>query len=411
MTDAEKLTPVDSWLMQRERAVAWLRLAFAILAIAVIQLNPSRITRFPVLSEFSLGSFLLYSVVTVYCARKKLLGASVLGAITTALDVSFIALIVVSTGGTRTPFFIYYSFPAITASMSWGIKGSLPVALICVGIYAIIRFSLAAEAMAEPMGIDTLVVRSIYLIVLASMFGYICEFEKRQNHKLLALSNTAAKVAALQERRRIMYDLHDGILQSLATLILRLEGLRSRQPASQTDAIQELRALEDLTRTSMNDIRQFLAGKETQPLLHGTLVERLRAELQFLQEGLGVRAILETEPEELDLPQDVERELYYVLREGLANVTRHSHASLAEIHLRQKDNDFEGSLEDDGVGLNLMTKNNHHGVGLTSMRERIENLGGRFKIKSSPGSGTKIYFSLPIEIKSRTLVVVNGDLD
>jgi signal transduction histidine kinase len=120
---------------------------------------------------------------------------------------------------------------------------------------------------------------------------------------------------------------------------------------------------------------------------------------------LGIRAILETEPEELDLPQDVERELYYVLREGLTNVTRHSHASRAEIHLRQKGNDFDGTLEDDGVGLNLMTTNSHHGVGLTSMRERIENLGGRFSIKSAPGSGTKISFSLPIETKSRALAV------
>lgn len=394
----ENPTPADNWLLQREKAVAWLRLAFAILAIAVIQLNPSRVARFPSLSAFSLGSFLLYSISTVYCARKKLLGASGLGVVTTVLDVMWIALIVVSTGGTRTPFFFYYSFPVITASIRWGIKGSLPVAFFGVGIYAIIRLSLAAESMAGHLGIDTLVVRSLYLIVLACIFGYISEFEKRQNQKLLALSRTAAQVATLQERRRIMYELHDGILQSLATLILRLEGCRGRFPESQTDIVEELRALEDLTRTSMNDIRQFLAGKETQPLVHGTLVERLKTELSFLQEGLGIRAILETDPEELDLPQEVERELYYVLREGLTNVTRHSNASRVEIYLRQKGRNFEGSLEDDGIGLNQLANGNPQGVGLASMKERIEKIGGELFIKSSPGAGTKISFFVPLAV-------------
>jgi len=312
MTMTEKLTPLDSWLLQREIAVAWLRVGFAIVAIVVIQLNPSRVALFPLLSEYSLVSFLLYSGVIAYLARKNFFGTSgvILSIITTSLDVIWIALILFSTGGTRTPFFIYSSFPAITAGIRWGIKGSLPVAVICVSIYGAIRLSLAAEAMAEPLGIDTLVIRSVYLIVFASMFGYISEFEKRQNQKLLALSNTAAQVATLQERRRIMYELHDGILQSLATLILRLEGCRLRLPSSQGELNQDLRALEDMTRNSMNDIRQFLAGKDTYPLVHGTLVERLRSELRFMQEGLGIRAILETEPEELVLPPDVERELY-----------------------------------------------------------------------------------------------------
>jgi signal transduction histidine kinase len=399
MTMTEKVTPIDSWLLQREVAASWLRVGFAIVAIAVIQLNPSRVARFPLLSVFCLVSFLVYSLAIAYCARKKMLGTSGLSIVTTSLDVVWIALILFSTGGTRTPFFIYSSFPAITAGIRWGIKGSLPVAIVCVAIYAFIRLSLAAEAMADPIGIDTLVVRSLYMIVFAAMFGYISEFEKRQNQKLMALSNTAAQVATLQERRRIMYELHDGILQSLATLILRLEGCRLRLPNSQGELAQEMRSIEDLTRNSMHDIRQFLAGKDTYPLIHGTLVERLRHELRFMQDGLGIRAILETEPEEFVLPPDVERELYYVLREGLANVSRHSHASHAEIHLRQKNgSDFEGSLEDDGVGLNPENQANSQGVGLASMKQRIEKLGGELFVKSSPGAGTKISFVVPLAI-------------
>ncbi|HEX6770014.1 MAG TPA: hypothetical protein VF208_11735, partial [Candidatus Binatia bacterium] len=205
-------TPLEqSWFVERERAAAWLRLAFAMVAIAVIQLNPARVTRFPQMSSIALWTFLVYSVVALVFVARQNFALLRLGALTTALDVVWIALIVFSTGGTRTPFFFYYSFPVITASLRWGLKGSLPVAFVGVAIYVSIRWSLAAESDAQPLGIDTIVMRGLYLIFLAGVFGYISEFEKKQNQKLLALSQTAASVGALQERRRIMFELHDSI--------------------------------------------------------------------------------------------------------------------------------------------------------------------------------------------------------
>ncbi len=390
-------TPLEeSWFLERERAVAWLRLGFAVLAVAVIQLNPERVARFPLMSGLVLGSFLFYSgiALVLVVTRKSVLGS--LGSVATGLDVVWIALIVFSTGGTRTPFFFYYSFPVITASLRWGLKGSLPVAFIGVAIYIAIRLSLAAESVDQPIGIDTIVVRSLYLIFLAGVFGYISEFEKRQNQKLLALSNTAANVAVLQERRRIMFDIHDGILQSLATLILRLESTRGRLPESENEAIQELQSAEELTRSTMKDIRAFLAGKSDFPIISGTLIERLQEELRFIQGGLGLEVIVDCEPEKLNLPSEIERELYYVLREGLTNITRHSHASRVQFRLKQFENAIEVSLEDNGIGLDLRTSENGHGMGLRSMKERIAKLGGELALKSSPSSGTRISFSVPL---------------
>src|ERR1700752_4963145 len=270
MAAVEKTTLEQSWLLQRERAVAWLRVGFAVLAVLVIQLNPERVALFPTLSLLSLGSFLFYSLVVLYFTERKRPSASWHGILTTSLDVVWIAVIVFSTGGTRTPFFFYYSFPVITASVRWGLKGSIPVALAGVVLYGIVRLTLAAESLEGPIGIDTLVVRSLYLIVLAGIFGYICQFERNQNQRLLTLSRTAGEVATLQERRRILFELHDGVLQSLATLILRLEGCRRRLADSQKDLIDEMQSLEDLTRDSMKEIREFLMGHATKPLIAGT---------------------------------------------------------------------------------------------------------------------------------------------
>jgi signal transduction histidine kinase len=399
MKRAKETTPLEEvWIHEREQALAWLRLAFAVLAIVVIQYNPARVWLFPGLSFFTLASFLLYSISIIFLMRMNLVGSVRFIAVTTPLDVFWIALILFSTGGSRTPFFTYYSFPVISASLRWGIRGSLPVAFVGAAIYAGIRITLAAETGEEPMEFDTVLVRGFYLIAIAAIFGYISEFEKKQNQKLLALSRTAGQVSALQERRRIMFDLHDGILQTLATLILRLENCRVRFADSNQELQGEMRSMENLTRGSMNEIRQFIAGKESNPLAHGTLVKRLKDELRFLQEDLGMEAILETEPEDIDLPEAVEKEIYYMLRESLVNVTRHSQASRIELRLVRNARALEGTIKDNGTGMNLATAQNGQGLGLKSMTERAAKLGGELSIKSSPGSGTRISFVVPIAV-------------
>jgi signal transduction histidine kinase len=387
------------WFRERELTAAWLRLAFAVIAIIVIQLNPSRVARYPALSTVVLISFLIYSSGTVWLVWKNKLR---LTSLSTALDTIWIAFIVISTGGTRTPFFFYYSFPVITASLRWGLKGSLPVAGFGVAIYLAIRLSLAAEAMAEPIGIDTLVVRSLYLFMLAGIFGYMSEFEQKQNGKLLVFSRAAGQLAALQERQRIMYELHDGLLQSLATMLLRIESYRARSAETERD-LAELAQLEDMTRKTMSEIRQFLAGKEPTPIAPGTLMERLKDELRFLQ-GLGIEVLLDCDPEELDLPVEIEREIYYVLREALTNITRHAHATRVAIELRQNNNRVDGSIEDNGVGADISHAVNGDRVGMASMRERIEKNGGRFEIRSSPGHGFKIVFLIPLNLPNRQAV-------
>lgn len=397
MLDREKITPEVGWLLQRERFVAWLRLAFAAVAIVIVEfVNPSRIARFPILSLFSVGLFFLYSLVLLYLAKQKKLISKKISLATTALDVVGIALIVFSTGGTRTPFFFYYSFPVLTASLRWGLRGSIPVAIAGVALYASIRITLAAEAMAEPLAIDTIIVRSLYLILLGCVFGYLADFEKKQNQRLLALSNTAAEMATLEERRRIASELHDGILQSLATLLLRLESVRKRLPGTQKELSEELLSIEDFSRNSMKEIRRFLSGEPINAFVQGTLIERLSEDAKFVRDGLGVRVIVESEPEDLQLPQEVEREIYHILKEGVTNVTKHSHASKVAIFIKHNGETLSGSLTDDGVGFDFSSLKENTGFGLTGMMNRIKKIGGELYIKSSPGAGTKISFAVPL---------------
>lgn len=390
------MNPQDQWLLQKERVLAWLRVGFALVAVAVIQLNPSRVARFPLLSYISLGSFLIYSLAILYVAVRQRTESKKIGLIETCLDLAGVSLIVFSTGGAATPFFVYYFFPIITASSRYGIKGGLSVAVAGVAIYGFIRFYFDWD---DLLGIDRFIVRSVYLVVLAYMFGLLSEFENRQNQKLLALSKTAGEVATLEERRRIAQELHDGLLQSLATQLLRLETCRKHLLHSTSELDRELGSIEADARSSMAEIRRFIAGKDTQPFPPGMLLEKLKEDLNFMRDGLGLRVILETEPDDLNIPQEMERQLYYVLREGLMNITRHSHASRAEVRLTRKDTQIHGTLGDNGVGFDIATAARSDGLGLTTMKERISKLGGELVISPAPGRGTKLSFVLPILTK------------
>jgi signal transduction histidine kinase len=393
------MTPQDQWILQKEKVLAWLRVGFAVIALAVIQVNPTRVSGFPLLSYLSFGCFLIYSLSVLYVTTRERTYSEAFGFITTGLDLVGVSLIVFSTGGTATPFFVYYFFPMITASSRYGMKGGLIAATVGTLTYGFIRFYFDWN---DSLGIDRFVVRSVYLFVLAYMFGFLSEFEKKQNQKLLALSKTAGEVATLEERRRITQEVHDGLLQSLATLILRLEACRRQFLNSPHELDRELKSIEDDTRSSMKTIRQFLAGKETQPFPPGMLLEKFKDDLRFLRDGVGLRVILDTQPEGFNPPHIVEQDLYYVLREGLMNIIRHSQASRADIVLRQTETEIRGSLRDDGIGFNQIAAKNERGLGLPSMKERIRRLGGELEIQSSPGKGAKVSFVLPLAARSLT---------
>ncbi len=390
---ANNMTLEDQWLLQKEKVLAWVRLGFSVAAILVVQLNPDRVAKFPVISQISLYGFSFYSFFVLYLVKKGKLNLKKIGLISTSLDLFWISLMVFSTGGSRTPFFVYYLFPVITASSRYGIRGSLIVALIGAVLYGGVRFSYVWE---NPLGIDLFVIRSIYLFVLAYIFGFLSEFEKKQNQKLMALYKTAGEAATQEERRRIARELHDRLLQVLGSLTMRLEACRRHLIDSPKELGRELELMEETGRNSMAEIRQFLAGKDTRRWVPGTLVEKLREEMVFLRDGLNLNVVLETHPDDLNLSSAVEEEVFYVLREGLMNVARHSHASRAAISLTVTDGGIQGSVHDDGVGFDSgHMVSSGSGYGLTTMKERIETLGGQIAIESSPGTGTRISFKIP----------------
>jgi signal transduction histidine kinase len=206
-----------------------------------------------------------------------------------------------------------------------------------------------------------------------------------------------ARVAAQEERRRLLRDLHDRVLQPLASLRARADLCLRELLAEPQSLEQELQIIVRNSDTVITEIRRLLSDNQAQSeLAAGTLERRLREELEIFCSRSGLRIEFQCTIASTSLPHEIERELYYALREGVINAVRHSRASDLRLSLRQEPTACRALLIDNGVGFDLaMTDGGTH-YGLRSMRERIERLGGHCTIQTAPGQGTEISMTIPL---------------
>ena len=198
-----------------------------------------------------------------------------------------------------------------------------------------------------------------------------------------------------EERRRLRRDLHDGLGPRLAGLTLKLETARNRlahDPLADT-------LLSDLiarTQEAVADIRHLAYALRPPALDELGLLPALQEQvLQYSDQGHDVVHIALEAPENLPpLPAAVEVAIFRIAQEALTNVVRHSHASrcVVRLALHEQERLLELEIEDNGRGLAPVRS---AGVGLASMRERAEELGGTCEMKQGTTGGTCVQVQLP----------------
>jgi signal transduction histidine kinase len=197
-----------------------------------------------------------------------------------------------------------------------------------------------------------------------------------------------------EERRRLRRDLHDGVGPQLAALMLELEtagDLVSENP----EASALMAKLSERAREIVSDVRHSVHALRPPALDELGLVEALKeGAMQYGPAGLRVSV---EDPEELSrLPAAVEVACYRIAQEALANVVRHAGAENCSIRMRLDDEACAliVEIEDDGRGIR---PDDRAGVGMISMRERTEELGGRCTVTPLPGGGTLVKAILPFQ--------------
>jgi signal transduction histidine kinase len=198
------------------------------------------------------------------------------------------------------------------------------------------------------------------------------------------------------ERKRLRRDLHDGLGPTLASQTLKLDAalelLNDENQATQ-DARNILQELKSQTQNTVADIRRIVYELRPPALDDLGLVGALRA---HLAQSNGVNHLQITFDAPNDLPPlsaAVQLNTYRIVLEAVSNVMKHAGAENCVVKIAET-GDLRLEIVDDGVGL---AENFRAGVGVNSMRERAEELGGTFTIEPNQPNGTRVLATLPIE--------------
>ncbi len=207
------------------------------------------------------------------------------------------------------------------------------------------------------------------------------------------LSEQLRKLAVIEERDRISMELHDGIIQAIYAIGIKLELTRLTLVQKPDVAAQIVSANEDLNRV-IEDLRLYIQNLRASP-------ERSQSMHEQLDEIVGGFRQVSTARLVMDIPQSVTlldeaqiHALVQVTREALSNIVRHADATEVYIELRENPSHVTLSIADNGKGFDPDTVQG--GSGLRNIQLRVQQLKGIVDISSQPGHGTTLDVDLPV---------------
>lgn len=241
-----------------------------------------------------------------------------------------------------------------------------------------------------------LTLTAAYRLRLRQMHARQKLLEQHQN-EITALNDCLMK-AQEEERARIAGELHDGVLQQITSLTLRLGTVKAQIDSGATKE-QLSRLMKQLIQVG-TDIRQLSHQLHPAVLQDDGLPVALSGYCEEFTRVRGIPVSCETDDHLKDLSRDAALCLYRIAQEALGNVAKHSKASKVEVRLTQTDGLVCLSVFDDGVGFAFDRARDSGGLGLINMRERVRQLSGTLELKSEPGQGTTIRAQVPFSADS-----------
>jgi len=245
---------------------------------------------------------------------------------------------------------------------------------------------------------------SLGVLLLAALYAGRLEGRlrlqmERDSQMTKDLHDATVKLIGAQEdeRRVIARELHDEVGQVLTALKVEL-GLAHRKLSAagvSVDPLVEAQSLADGALANIRDLSQLLRPAALDDLglpaaidasLRG-MARRHEIKVQLSQMGMADR-----------LPPETEIAAYRIVQEALTNVARHAGAGRCHVRLMRLPTALHVEVEDDGAGFDpVASRLKGQGFGLIGMRERAALLGGKFKVLSAPGAGTRLCVELPAE--------------
>jgi signal transduction histidine kinase len=199
--------------------------------------------------------------------------------------------------------------------------------------------------------------------------------------------------ASEDERQHIARELHDGLGQTLTGLVMNIDGTMAMlaQPGKEQVAVAGLQRSRDAAASALQDIRRVILALRPTILDDMGLFAALEAYARKVLEEANIRVRVRTTGQPDRLSPVVENVVFRVMQEAINNVARHSQATNCRLILTSNQKTLCAAVEDDGIGFAFDDEaaDGRH-VGLKSMKERVDIIGGRLGMSSQPGSGTRV---------------------
>jgi PAS domain S-box-containing protein len=213
--------------------------------------------------------------------------------------------------------------------------------------------------------------------------------ERRAQEKLLR--DTQARTATVEDRERIGRELHDGTIQALFGIGMKLQAAAAGADAEARQRMEEtVEALDDVIR----DLRNYVFGLRPGVLSKKTLAQAIVELASRVESDSAVVVVVDVTDEAAENLAGREATVLQVVREGLSNVARHAAATTCRVSLRSDKTSLVLEIDDDGHGFDRTTAASH-GHGLGNLEERAAELGGELSI-SSGSEGTTVRLSIPV---------------
>jgi signal transduction histidine kinase len=309
-------------------------------------------------------------------------------------------------GGYRNIFSLYSLTPTVTAALSLPSAerpGRRAVLFAGVVIVSTLGFasSLYLDGYTLPViieyrQVDEVVLRSASYWVTGGLLAALAAMMIAWQHSRDRANALREQAAVEQERRRIATDIHDGVLSQLSALGRRAEYaslLLAEDPLAAEEEMLRVVALTGEVHEGIRWIVRALRQDPAQLTLGGELTritDRFRRNTDLMVE-------LKLPVNEPQVPVDTIRHLGYIVTEALTNVWKHAGVEEATVVVHRANNKALVHVTDEGSGFDLAKVGpGQAGLGLWSMRERAQEIGGDIDIRSSMGNGTQVTISVPL---------------
>ncbi len=261
------------------------------------------------------------------------------------------------------------------------------------------------QAVARTQQIHGQVERNLYiflgvmLLLLAAVSAYLISYNRRIFDRVTNLSKRRSELAQqlilMQEStfRSISRELHDDFGQILTAVGTMLQRANKLAGPHQEALREELREIHEVVQSTLEKVRALSQALHPVMLEEVGFESALDAYIPVFERRTGINVRYSKSGDSREISRETSIHLYRVVQEALNNVARHSGSKQAEVRLIRTPGNVTMEIQDHGAGFR---DSGHVGLGLISMRERAELVGGRIEFVEGPGGGALVRISVPV---------------